>query len=152
VKKIIFTKIGLENLMKKNEKLVGERPAAVLDLKKAREMGDLSENGYYKAARAKLNDIDREVRHNNYLIKSAVVKPLSSVFVVDVGLRVSIEVDGEERIYNLVGEYEANPKEGKISQLSPVGRALIGKKVNDQFALQLADKTRVYKIKKIELV
>ena len=54
MKNIRFTKEGFETLKKTYEDLKNSRPAAVLDLKRAREMGDLSENGYYKAARAKL--------------------------------------------------------------------------------------------------
>lgn len=144
--KIIFTKIGFEELKKKTEDLIKERPVAVLDLKKAREMGDLSENGYYKAAKFKLIDIDRAIRKNNYLIKHAnVITPVKND-KVGIGSKITVETEGKEKKYEIVGKYEANPSESKISYLSPVGKALLGKKAGESVRIKLQDKIVVYKI------
>ncbi len=144
--KIIFTKIGFEELKKKTEDLIKERPVAVLDLKKAREMGDLSENGYYKAAKFKLIDIDRAIRKNNYLIKHAnVITPVKNDRL-GIGSKITVETEGKEKKYEIVGKYEANPSESKISYLSPVGKALLGKKAGESVRIKLQDKIVVYKI------
>jgi transcription elongation factor GreA len=146
MKKIIFTKQGFDNLKKKAADLINQRPLAVLDLKKAREMGDLSENGYYKAAKSKLIETDRTIRRNSYLIKNAFVGIPKGNNIVDIGSRVYVEVDGEQKEYVLVGEYEADPGLGKISHLSPVGSRLMGKKVSDEVIVSVVDRKKVYKI------
>jgi len=128
VSKIIFTKNGFEKLKNDYEGLVESRPFVVADLKKAREMGDLSENGYYRAAKFKLSDIDRNIRRCSYLIKSAQVVSSSQKDFVGIGSRVKLIIGNSEKNYQIVGEYEANPGDGKISHLSPIGKALIGKR------------------------
>jgi len=130
--KILFTKQGFEKLKNDYESLLKLRPLAVLDLKKAREMGDLSENGYYKAARFKLNDIDRNLRHFSYLIKFAVVTDEPKMGIIGIGSKVNLKISGKDKKYLIVGEYEASPAENKISFLSPMGKGLLGKKVMDK--------------------
>jgi len=151
MQKIIFTRRGFDTLKEETEKLEKERPAAVLDLKKAREMGDLSENGYYKAAKFKLVDIDRDIRRNKFLLKCADVKTPKDASVVDVGAKVTLMVDQGQREYVLVGEYEANPQEGKISYVSPVGSKLMNKKVDDEIIINLPNRNQIYKILKISI-
>lgn len=146
MQRIIFTKQGLEVLKKKLIELKNQRPLDVADLKKAREMGDLSENGYYKAAKSKLIETDRLIRRNSYLIKNALVKKIRGIKTVDVGVKIGLEVDGEKKEYVLVGEYEADPKLGKISYLSPVGSRLMNKKIGDEVVVEISSKTKVYKI------
>lgn len=73
MRQIPFTKEGLDKIKKEKEDLIANRPAAVEDLAKARAMGDLSENGYYKAAKQKLSGIDFRVRQLTRLIQDAVV-------------------------------------------------------------------------------
>jgi len=130
--KILFTKQGFEKLKNDYESLLKLRPLAVLDLKKAREMGDLSENGYYKAARFKLNDIDRNLRHFSYLIKFAVVTDEPKMGIIGIGSKVNLKISGKDKKYLIVGEHEASPAENKISFLSPMGKGLLGKKVMDK--------------------
>jgi transcription elongation factor GreA len=146
---IIFTKKGFEELKDKLEKLKNERPTAVLDLKKAREMGDLSENGYYKAAKFKLNDIDRNIRRNSYLIKNAKVVVPDNTDRIGIGSKILVEVNGNTKEYLIVGEYEANPQEGKISYLSPVGSGLMNKTVNEKVVIKLENRGITYKVLKI---
>ncbi|MBU2632121.1 GreA/GreB family elongation factor [Patescibacteria group bacterium] len=129
---LFFTKQGYEKIKEDNIQLEEERKDAVLDLKKAREMGDLSENGYYKAARFKLGDIDRGLRKLSYLIKYGKVAEKPQADVLGIGSKVRVEFNGEEKTYEIVGEQEANPLLGKISYLSPLGKELIGKKELDE--------------------
>ena len=86
MKKIRFTKSGYEKLNDQYQKLLSERRPAVEDLRKARDMGDLSENGYYKAARAKLSSIDFNLRKISGYLKNAVVSRESSTEKVDIGI------------------------------------------------------------------
>jgi transcription elongation factor GreA len=128
---IQFTQTGVDELKKEQEALTKERREAVADLKKAREMGDLSENGYYKAAKFRLGAIDRRIRMVTHLLKSAHIPAVVSKDTIDIGCRVIIN-DGEEtKQYLMVGGYESNPLEGKLSVISPIGRMLVGKKAKD---------------------
>ena len=132
---IPFTKLGFEELEKQLEVEVSKRPDAVKTLTRAREMGDLSENGLYKAAKQELNDLDRNIRNLKYLIKYAnITVPINNNFV-QIGHKVLVEtVDGEKE-FLLVGEYEANPKQNKISNKSPIGHNLMGRKVGENISI-----------------
>ena len=147
---IPFTKQGFKETEVLYEKLLSERPAAVADLKKARDMGDLSENGYYKSARWKLSDVDRQLRHLRYLLKYGKI----TLDTIDgsVGINTTVTVsDGEgELTYQIVGDYEANPRERKISTRSPLGAALLGKNIGNTaiFSTQQGEK----KLKIISIV
>ncbi len=149
MKQILFTKEGYEKVLQEKADLEKTRPDAVADLKKAREMGDLSENGYYKSARAKLSSIDASLRHLTYVIRFGKVEEVSSYDSVTVGVTVSLSVDGEEVVYAIVGEHEANPSEKKISHLSPLGKALLDKKVGDSAVITTPNGQKTYKIIKI---
>ncbi len=141
MKNIRFTKEGFENLKKEFAQLKEERPAAVADLKKARDMGDLSENGYYKAARQKLSSIDYRMRTITYELKEA-------TFIEE--RTVVLDNDGQTVTYKIVGDLEANPKEGKISNKSPIGAALEGKKTGDVIQVITPSHTTTYRIVEIK--
>lgn len=117
---IEFTKEGFEKLRADYDRLKSERPDALFHLKTSRELGDLSENGYYKASRFKLSSIDRELRRLSYLLKNGVVKVHSASDIAELGKFVIIENNGEKFRYQLVGREEANPSENKISVISPL--------------------------------
>lgn len=87
----IFTKEGLEKLKKELKEAEGKRPEVVTTLSKARAMGDLSENGFYKGAKFELNDLDRKIRHLKRLISEAriIQKPEDNSFV-QIGHKVTI--------------------------------------------------------------
>ncbi|MCX8008388.1 MAG: transcription elongation factor GreA [Patescibacteria group bacterium] len=135
-KKILFTNEGYKKLLEKQERFLRERPEAVENLRKAREMGDLSENGYYKAARARLSFIDAQLRIiNNALQRAKVVNTGQNGFV-SIGSLVTID-DGERKItYTIGGDYESDPLNKIISYQSPVGRSLMNKKVGDVVEVQ----------------
>lgn len=146
---IPFTKIGFENLKKQLEEKLSKRPQAVLSLTRGREMGDLSENGLYKAAKAELGDLDRNIRNLRYLIKHAkIFSPTSNEFV-QLGHNVTVEGKSSKKEYLMVGEYEANPGENKISLKSPIGHNLMGRKVGDEIKINTPNGTNFLKIIKI---
>lgn len=125
-----------------------ERPAAVKTLAEARAMGDLSENGLYTAAKARLRSIDNEMFRLEIQIKLADIKESGSK-TIDIGSEVEVSQDGVKTIYYVVGDYEANPLERKISQHSPLGRVLLGKKAGDTVQFQAPKGIISYKIEKV---
>jgi len=144
-----FTKSGYEKIKKEYEELKAQRPAAVADLKKAREMGDLKENGYYQASRQKLNTIDASLTRMAYHIKYASIIEETGLEFVGMGSTVTLANKEREMTYQFVGDLEANPSEGKLSLLSPIGRAVEGKKVGDEIEINTPSGVFVYIIKKI---
>jgi len=135
MKRIRFTQAGYDALKKEYDALVLQRPHVVEDLKTAREMGDLSENGYYKASRAKLSFVDSSMRRIDMQLKYAMVTDSSKTDTVEVGSNVTIKTGDREMKYEIVGDLEANPSQGKISLLSPLGKALAHKRVSERLSL-----------------
>ncbi|SRR5258706_8310223 len=135
MKHIRFTKEGFEKLKWEYEDLLRKRPDAVKDLQKAREMGDLSENGYYKAARAKLSSMDARIKRFSLFIKNAMVVDNTGASLVDIGSIVRLSDGKKEITYEIVGDMEANPSIGKVSLLSPLGKALYGKRIGESITV-----------------
>jgi transcription elongation factor GreA len=128
IKRIPVTREGFEKLQKELEDLKKARPEAVNNLAIARNMGDLSENGLYTAAKARLRSIDSQIFRTDIQIKLAEVVKSSSNEKIGIGSKVTIKNGESTKDVSLVGDYESSPFEGKISQYSPLGKALIGKK------------------------
>ena len=150
LKVFYFTKEKIKELQAEREQLKVDREAAVTDLSKARAMGDLSENGYYKAARQKLSSIDRRIRQVDiFLLNCQVIQSGGMKKSVDLGSRVMVRVNGQERELWILDEYEANPMEGKISYKSPIGKALVRKKVGDVVQVQVPAGVVEYEVMKI---
>lgn len=148
--KVPFTKTGFENLKKELENLINKRPDAVRSLSKARDMGDLSENGLYKAAKFELGQIDRSIRNLKNLIKSAKVSTPVNNDTVQIGHKVNIFYSGKQKAFSIVGEFEANPSEFKISNKSPIGFALMGRRKGDNVDIKTPSGFIKYKILSIE--
>ncbi len=148
IKRIPVTREGFEKLQSELKRLQNERPAAVKTLAEARAMGDLSENGLYTAAKARLRSIDNEMFRLEIQIKLADIKESGSK-TIDIGSEVEVSQDGVKTIYYVVGDYEANPLERKISQHSPLGRVLLGKKAGDTVQFQAPKGIISYKIEKV---
>ncbi len=148
-KALVFTQEGYENLQKEQAALLVKRKDVIETLKKAREMGDLSENGLYKAARFELGDTDRKLRRAKIMLKQATIVTKNTSDSVGIGSVVSISVDGKEYAYTIVGDFEADPGNKKISQNSPIGRALMGRKVGDRISFSAPSGNIVYTLLKI---
>ena len=129
-----ITKEGLNDLKKELENLTTVvRPEVVADIKEARAQGDLSENAEYHAAREKQSIVEARIKELEYMIEHAVIIEEAPKDVVGLGSTVEIEYvdDGDTDEYKIVGSLEADPFENKISDESPIGAALFGKKVGD---------------------
>ena len=98
----------------------------------AREHGDLKENAEYHAAREEQGFLEGRIKALEAKLKIAVVvAPTERGAVVELGSRVRVEVDGDEAVVQVVSSAEANSREGRISSISPVGAALMGRRVGD---------------------
>ena len=147
----VMTKEGLNHL---KDELIGltsnKRPEAVKRLADARDLGDLSENSEYAAAKQDLAFIDGRIAELEDIIHAAKVITSHSKGQVDVGCTVTIHVNGKEDVFSLVGEWEADPMQKKIARESPLGKALMGKKVGDKVEVEAPAGKVLYKILQIE--
>ena len=146
---IPFTADGYQKILDEKKKLLAERPDAVDHLRKAREMGDLSENGYYKAARAKLSSVDARLRQLERLIRIGKIMPVAHTGFVDIGSTVVIHDQTKDVTYTIVGGYESDPMQHTISYCSPLGKALMGKRVGDTIEVHAPVGSRWYTITSI---
>ena len=129
-----YTREGFEKLKEEYEtRTKVERERILNAIAEARSFGDLSENAEYDAARNDQAKNETRIRELEELIQHAVVVDDSAIdgSVVGLGSFVKVEKDGKEAEYKIVGSNEANPFENKISDMSPIGRALVGAKVGD---------------------
>ncbi len=148
-KRIPFTQEGYDDMEKELHSLELERPAAVETLARARALGDLSENGMYKAARARLSSIDHRRERLKDLMKLAEITAPSGRDVIEIGSRVVVSQDGRRQTITIVGGYESDPSEGKISHISPLGQALMKQRRGATITVQAPVGAIEYKIEEI---
>jgi len=149
--KVVLTKDGLLELKREYDELVkGKRPEAVNRLADARELGDLSENSEYAAAKQDLSFIDGRILELEEIIHGAKVVTNHTKSAVDVGCKVTLTINGKKEVFSLVGEWEADPMAKKISHSSPLGKALMGKKVGEKVEVEAPAGKVLYKILSIE--
>lgn len=146
MKQIRFTKEGYEKLEQEYRELFVQRPAAVEDLKKARELGDLSENGYYKAARSRLSFIDNRLQLLKLYLKTAVIIEADNSESVNIGSVVILSDGKTQRTFSIVGDLEADPGQGKLSLLSPIGRAIAKRNAGSEIKIDTPKGEVKYKI------
>lgn len=130
---VLLTKEGKEELEKRLEYLKGVKRAEITErIKEAREHGDLSENAEYDSAKTEQGLIEGEIIEIEEKLKHAVIIKESKQGVVSLGSKVDIEDQaGEVETFEIVGTTEADVEAGKISNESPVGNALLGRKEGD---------------------
>lgn len=147
-----LTKEGFENLKKELDQLVKEkRPYAIDRLGKARSMGDLSENSEYTAAKEELAFVEGRIQEIEEILKIVeVVENQNGGNKVEIGSSVMVENNGKKELYQIVGEYEADPMNKKLSHTSPIGKALIQKKVGDWVEVDVPAGKIKYKIIEIK--
>jgi len=154
MKKVPITRQGYRDLMKELSRLKREdRIQAMKAIEEARSHGDLTENAEYDAAKEKQAFIERKIYDiESRLTHSEIIetKNLSTDRVVFGSVVFLENLDTGERVqYQLVGPDESDVKQGKISSNSPVGRALIGKKVNDEVSVQAPGGMRNFQVVRI---
>ena len=132
---------GMARLHEEHADLTGrKRPEVIARIKSAKELGDLKENADYSAAREEQSFLEGRIATIETLLRDAtVIEAPSAGGRVDLGSKVSVEevgVPGETIVYELVGTAEADPGKGRISNASPVGRALIGRRAGETVAVR----------------
>lgn len=150
-RKFYLTREGLDRIKKEYRDLRSLRLAkAKGEIPKIWQSEDL--NPEYLSFQEDISFLESRISELDYILKNAeLIKlpPREKQNIIDLGARVIVEVEGQDDEFMIVGSLEANPALGKISNESPVGRALLGRKIGDIVAVQSAMKT-VYKIKKIK--
>ena len=153
-KKTLLTYTGLKKLEDELENLkVVKRKEVAAKIKEAREQGDLSENAEYDAAKDEQRDIEARIEEIEKILKNAEVVVEDDVDLEKINIGCTVDVYDrefeEEMEFKIVGSTEANSLAGKISNESPVGRALIGKKVGDVVAVETQAGVIEYEVLKI---
>ena len=147
--KVYLTAEGFQKIKEELATLKNKtRPEVVERLSLARGQGDLSENNEYAAARDQLAFTDGRIDELEELLPRVclVDKTHGSCQCVGLGCRVTVRCGDSECIYDIVGEWEANPAEKKVSNSSPLGQALLGKKVGDEVSFEAPAGKIVYKV------
>lgn len=151
-KKIYLTKEGIADLKKEYEELNKvKRPQVLERVSQARNLGDLSENAEYVAAREELSFIDGRIDELEELLRKASIiresnGPTGAKKTVKLGSKVTLHHNGKKEVFNVVGEWEADPEEKKISHESPLGKALLGRGVGETVKVEAPAGKILYKV------
>lgn len=132
-----LTQAGADELKDEHASLVAQRPAVAERIKQARELGDLSENAEYQTAREEQDRLETRISEVEHILQSLkIIKAPKNDGSVRLGSKVKLKgIDGKAKEFQVVGTIEADPLKGKISDESPIGKELMGKKVGDKVVL-----------------
>lgn len=148
-KQFVLTKDGVKEMESELQSLIAERGPLTERIKSAREMGDLSENAEYQSARQEQEKLESRIDEIEHILQNVEIieKPKGSK---NVSLGSTVELsNGTRKTFTIVGTVEANPLAGKISDESPIGKALLGKALGEEVELVTPAETAQYKITKI---
>jgi transcription elongation factor GreA len=150
-KKVFVTREGLEELKKELSDLTDvKRPQVLERVSAARSMGDLAENSEYTAAREELSLIDGRIEELAEIIKNANLieenHKKGKGATIELGSEITVSINGKKEQFALVGEWEADPKNKKISHESPLGKALIGKAIGEKVEVEAPAGKVVYTV------
>lgn len=148
-KAFLLTKEGVAELEAERDALIAERGPIAERIKTAREFGDLAENAEYQTARQEQEKVENRISELEHILQNVeiITKPKAGS-VVQIGSRVKLK-SHDMREFQVVGTVEADPLNGKISDESPIGRALLGKKVGDNVEIVTPVETTTYKVVEI---
>ena len=148
-KQFYLTKEGVEELQAEHDELVAQRGPIAERIKTAREFGDLSENAEYSSARQEQERVEGRISEiENILQNVEIIQKPKGDNKVQLGSTVTLK-DGDVKTFQVVGTVEADPLNGKISDESPIGKALLGKKLGDEVEIKTPAEAKVYKIVEI---
>jgi transcription elongation factor GreA len=148
-KQFHLTKAGVEELKSELEELTAQRGPIAERIKTAREFGDLSENAEYSSARQEQERVEGRIAEiEHILLNVEIINKPKGDSKVQLGSTVTLK-DGDTKTFQVVGTVEADPLNGKISDESPIGKALVGKKVGDEVEITTASDKHSYKIVEI---
>lgn len=148
---VAFTQEGYDRMKQELEELEQKRPAYIEELRRASELGDRSENEAYKVARRRVSSTDSRIRFLKKTLDHAVIAQAVQSDYVAIGSKVTVQTGTKEITFSIVGEHEADPAHSKLSHRSPVGQALIGKKVGSVVSITIPSGQIQYKIVQITI-
>ena len=134
-----LTREGYKNLEIELNELTGDRQGVLKRMVEAREQGDLSENAGYHAARERLGYIDSRIKQIKAMLRLAEVVDEARSSSVSFGHVVVVDLDGKRMEFKIVSDLEADPSQGKMSDKSPIGSALLGKNIGEVAAVDTPD-------------
>jgi transcription elongation factor GreA len=149
---VTLTAAGAERLRSELRELTEvKRPEVIARIRTAKEHGDLKENAEYHAAREEQSFLEGRIQAIEARLRDAVIAEVPAAGEgADIGSTLTVEVDGFESVYMLVGSAEANPSAGRLSVASPVGRALVGARTGDEVAVETPRGQAMYRVIKVE--
>lgn len=147
----MMTRAKFDELNVKLEKLKSIRPAAAKEVARLAELGDFSENVEYQLAKGRLRGInDRILRLEREINDAEIITANKKTDRIEIGHTVTIESLGQQKIYQILGSSETKPEKGIISHNSPIGSALLGRRVGDVVKVKTGEKVVEYKIIRIK--
>lgn len=144
--RIPFTPAYFQKLQADFDRLTLERAEVMKRLQTAREMGDLSENGAYKYAKFELGNIGRQLSQLKFFLENGYVPPKKASTQVEFGCTVELQTNEKTVSYVMVSQYESDPQQNKLSMESPIGAALMNKRVGDQVTVTIPSGQKEFKI------
>lgn len=149
-KQFYLTKEGVAELKVEVDGLIAQRGPIAERIKTAREFGDLSENAEYSSARQEQERVEGRIAEIEHILQNVevIAKPKGDG-KVQLGSSVTLKADGKSKVFQVVGTVEADPLNGKISDESPIGKALLGKKLGEEVEIVTPAETATYKITEI---
>lgn len=146
-----LTKEGVAELEQELKDHIAERGPVAERIKLARELGDLSENAEYSSAKDEQEKLENRIKEIENILKSVeIIQKPKNDGAVQLGSTVTITANGTTKQFEVVGTIEADPLEGKISDESPIGRALLGKKVGEEVELKIGNDVRCFTVSSIK--
>jgi transcription elongation factor GreA len=147
-KQFHLTPDGVAELKAELAELVSQRGEVAEKIKSAREFGDLTENAEYATARQEQERSENRISEIEHILQNVeIIKKPKGDSKVRLGSEVKLKsTDGKSKTYSVVGTVEADPSEGKISDESPIGQALLGKKVGESVDIVTPVETTSYKV------
>jgi transcription elongation factor GreA len=146
-KQYYLTKEGINELETEHKQLLSQRGPIAERIKSAREFGDLAENAEYTAARQEQERVESRISElENILQNVKMISKPKGDGDVQLGSSVKLQANGKTKEFQVVGTVEADPLNGKISDESPIGKALLGKKVGDTVEIKTPAENTAFKI------
>lgn len=142
-----LTQEGVDELKKELSSLIGQRPDIADRIRQARELGDLSENAEYQTAREEQDRLEARIGELEHVLQnSQIIKRPKANGEVRLGNIVTLKAGSVTKEFQVVGTMEADPMNGKISDESPIGKALLGRKEGDKVEINGGSKKASYTI------
>ena len=146
-KQFRLTQEGVDKLETELAGLIDKRVSIAETIKTARELGDLSENAEYQSARAEQDRHEARISEIENIVQNVeIIKKPRGAAKIQLGSTVKLKADGKTKEFQVVGTVEADPLNGKISDESPIGQALLGKKADEAVEIITPADTTTYKI------